>query len=156
MAKLSYFAEKRQMNNDPHFFDRLPPDELKRNVKRIIKDIKFDNINDNDYVYFTNNNIVKLCMQEAYQQYIDALVLTSALHNYIMGDLFRGNTIPGLNIVVARNAAANQQVLANAKCQNWLRIYQIFCYIDSMPNDVPTIMATLKQIQNINFSVNEL
>jgi hypothetical protein len=155
MAKTSYFAEKRQMNNDPHFFDRLPPDELKRNVKRIVKDIKFDNIIDNDYIYFTNANIITACKAESYQQYIDALVLSTALYSFIMKDLMQGVTVPGMTLPVARNAAANQQVLANARCQNWLRIFQLFSMVEDV-TDVGVIINTLKQIQFINFNANEL
>jgi hypothetical protein len=155
MAKPSYFGEKRSINNDPAFFNRIPPDEIRRNVKRIVRDIKYDNIVPNDYVYFTNNTIVQICKAEAYQQYVDALIVCDALYRYIMTELIVGKTIPNVDLLVARNAASNQQVLANAKAQNWLRIYQCFSMIENT-TDVNTIMSILKQIQNINFRPDEL
>ena len=43
MARQSYFAEKRGRNNDPNFFNRVPMEEIRKNVKRIIRDVKYDN-----------------------------------------------------------------------------------------------------------------
>ncbi len=46
-GRSSYFAEKRGQNNDPNFFNRIPLDEIRKNVKRIMQ--------------LSNDKVTKIC-----------------------------------------------------------------------------------------------
>lgn len=149
--KRSFFSEKRR-SNDPNFFNRMDPTELKKYVKRIILDIKFDNIEDNDYSYFTNSKLLSVCIQESYQQFINNTILLQALNIYIDG-INKGMIIPyNINITEARIISSNQQTAINKKVQNWNQIYNIFRLVESGSE----IITTLKQIQNMSFNPNDI
>ena len=76
---MSYFAEERQRNNNPNFYVRMRDDELRRNVKRIIRDIRNGVIDPQDFIYFKNDKIISACITESYQQYRSAEVIMTSL-----------------------------------------------------------------------------
>ena len=57
---LSYFADERGRNNNPNFFINMKDEDLRRQVKRIIRDIKNMTIEEQDLNYFKADNFV--CM----------------------------------------------------------------------------------------------
>jgi hypothetical protein len=153
MARQSYFAEMRNIKNDPNFFNRMGVDEIKKNVKRIIRDIKFDNIDHRDYMYFTNAHVLTACMDEAHKQYESASVLVNSLNFYINECLKNGHVpykTTDVNIEHAR--ASNEQLKQNDRCYIWGTIYNLF---QSIYNGAE-VQSTLKIIQTMDFNVNVL
>ena len=80
--RLSFFAEMRR-NNNPRFYDTMSTDDLRRSVKRIVTDLKYNNIAEEDYVYFDNNTLFNICIDESERQYKNASVLLNAMNYYI-------------------------------------------------------------------------
>ena len=151
--KKSFFEEKRLQSNNPNFFKHMPVDEIKRNVKRIIKDIKFDNIKHQDYQYFTNPNVLMCCYQEALQQWRTASVTANALSYYI-NNVINGNMCPpGIDPLRERIDATNEHVKYTTKASLWLSIYKMF---DAIYNNNAPIEATLSNIRNMKFNINDL
>lgn len=78
----SFFAEIRMKRNDPNYFNRTSVVELQKNVKRIIMDIKYGNILETDYVYFTSNNLLDACITYCYDNMIKAYLHKMAMMFY--------------------------------------------------------------------------
>lgn len=154
MAKQSYFAEMRIAKNDPNFFMRMNVDEIRKSVKRIIKDIKFDNIQDQDYSYFINTNVMSACLCESYEQWYSASVILNALNYYINDGLGNGyRPYKSTDITNERAKASAEQLKQNARCYLWMHIYLLFYSIYKY--NAP-ITQTLKSLQTMNFNVNDL
>lgn len=151
MAKQSFFAERRSTNNNPNFFNHMSVEEIQKSVKRIIKDIKFDNIQETDYHYFINNKVLTACITESYSQYKTAAVTLNALNYYIDKELKMGfNNIPGISDTLA--CASNEQMKQNLKYHIWGQIYNLFLSIQQGAE----VISTLKNIQLMDFNVNIL
>lgn len=130
-ARQSYFAEKRGQNNDPNFFNRISIDEIRKNVRRIIRDIKNDLIQDQDWVYFHNANIRQACIEEAYENYTSAMIICNALNYYINEGLNSGfKPMPSCNVQLERIHASKEQVTQNMRAKNWFNIYQMFLAVN--------------------------
>lgn len=151
--KRSYFEDKRSQNNNPNFFRHVPFEELKRNVKRIVKDIKFDNIKHQDYQYFTNKNVLTACYFEAYSQWRTATVTYNALSYYISNVVNGAFNIPGIDANQERIEATNEQIKYAKKASLWFSIYKLF---DAIYNNNAPIEQTLANIKNMKFNVNDL
>ena len=65
---ISYFTEERLRNNNPNFFVNMRDEDLRRQVKRIIKDMRSNTIEEQDYIYFRNDKIISACLTESYSQ----------------------------------------------------------------------------------------
>lgn len=147
MARQSYFAEKREQNNDPNFFSRTPLDEIRRNVKRIVRDVKNGIIQPQDYTYFTNRQIQQACIEEAYYQLVTARTISNALNFYFSEGLNRGyKPFPSTNTIEERINVSNAQIAQNAKAKNWETIYVIFLNISNGAD----IMQSLNMITLID------
>ena len=96
MARQSFFAEMRSGKNDPNFFKSMKMSELRKNVKRIIIDIKYDNISMIDYSYFQNETIIDACMQECMHQSDKVRATLNALNSYY-NDLKNRRYVPYYN-----------------------------------------------------------
>lgn len=154
MAKTSFFAERRAQNNDPNFFDHMSADELRKSVKRIVRDLKFDNIVHNDYVYFTNPKVLEACLSESYNQFKTAQTMMNALIYYINEPLKQG-IVPNksINVVDERITASNELSKQTTRCNVWLTLYQMF---NSIYYNKAEVKTTLAPIQNMQFNVNDL
>ena len=64
---LSWFAEERKRNNNPNFYDKMDARDLERNVKRIVRDMRNGNIDEQDYIYFSNLRIISACINVSYR-----------------------------------------------------------------------------------------
>ena len=151
MAKQSYFAEKRGQNNDPNFFNRIPLEDIRKNVKRIIKDIRFDNIQPQDYNYFCSSQIVQACIAEAQENYTSSSIICNSLNFYINECLNKGiKPFPSTMITEERMFASQQQIIQNARAKNWYNILQIFIALsygaDIMSTLMPIRMIDAKEI----------
>ena len=146
MARLSYFAEKRGQNNDPNFFNRIALDEIRKNVKRIIKDIRFEMIQEQDYNYFHNPQILQACIVEAQENYNSSVILCNSLNFYINECLNRGiKAFPSSNITIERVLASKEQVLQNMRAKYWYDIWKMFEAI-SYGADIITTLMPIKMI----------
>lgn len=145
-GRQSYFAEKRGQNNNPNFFNFINIDELRKNVKRIVRDIKFGLIQEQDYTYFTNEKILSACLHESYDQYVAACTLVNSLNYYINNGLNGGyKPYPSSDVMSERINASNQQKIQNTRAYTWMNIYKIFNAIYYGAE----IRSTLKAIEAI-------
>lgn len=152
MARLSYFAEKRGQNNDPNFFNRIPLDEIRKNVKRIIKDIRFDMIQEYDYNYFLTTQVIQACIAEAQDNYYTSITICNALNFYINECLNRGiKSFPSSNIMDERIHASKEQIVQNMRAKYWYDIWQMFNAI-SYGADIITTLAPIKMIDSRDIS----
>lgn len=152
MAKQSYFAEKRGQNNDPNFFNRVPIEDIRKNVKRIIKDIRFDNIQQQDYNYFCSTQIVQACITEARENYMSASIICNSLNFYINECLNKGaKPFPSTNMLEERMIASKEQITQNARAKNWYNILQIFTAI-SYGADIISALMPIRMIDSREIS----
>jgi hypothetical protein len=146
-GRLSYFAEKRERENNPNFFNQCNISEIRKNVKRIIRDIKYGVIQEQDYTYFMNERILSACLHEANDQYVAATILVNALNYYINNGLNSGyKPYPNSNTIKERLDASEQQKLQNSRSYTWLNIYRMFEAIYYGAE----IKSTLKPIEGIS------
>lgn len=147
-GRQSYFAEKRARDNNPNFFDRVNLDEIRKNVKRIIKDIKFDMILEQDYNYFRHPQVLQACISESQKNYESCSVISNALSFYINEYLRKGITpYPSTDVNIERTRAANEQALQNIRANYWYNIWQMFISI-SYGADPIMALTPIKMIEN--------
>ena len=152
MARLSYFAEKRGQNNDPNFFNRIALDDIRKNVKRIVKDIKFDMIQEQDYMYFHSHQVLQACISEAQENYTSCVVTCNALNFYINECLNRGiKSFPSTNISEERIHASNEQIKMNMRAKHGYTILQMFIAI-SYGADIKSTLMPIKMIDSKDIS----
>ena len=126
----SYFAEKRESN--PMYFNRVTIDEIRKNVRRIIRDVKNNNITDQDMIYFRNTQVIQACLTESYESYIKASVTANAFNFYIHEGINKGvRLFPSIDLNQERMTAATQQSDNNARANIWLQIYNMFVDINN-------------------------
>jgi len=151
-GRQSYFAEKRGQNNDPNFFNRIPLDEIRKNVKRIVKDIRFDMIQEQDYNYFHSPQIIQACIAEAQDNYNSSVVICNSLNFYINECLNRGiKPFPSSNILEERIRASNEQVVQNMRAKHWYAILKMFEAI-SYGADIITTLMPIRMIDTRDIS----
>ena len=151
-GRQSYFSEKRGQNNDPNFFNRIPLDEIRKNVKRIIKDIRFDMIQEQDYIYFHNPQIIQACIAEAQDNYASCIVICNSLNFYINECLNKGiKPFPSSNILEERVRASNEQIVQNMRAKHWDDILRMFIAI-SYGADIVTTLMPIKMIDSRDIS----
>ena len=126
---LSYFADERGRNNNPNFFINMKDEDLRRQVKRIIRDIKNMTIEEQDLNYFKADKILSACLSESYIQFKEAETLLNALTSYINGPLAFGPLDPRINIWEERNNASNIISKVSNRLIVWRTAYYIFTEI---------------------------
>ena len=124
---LSYFADERGRNNNPNFFINMKDEDLRRQVKRIIRDIM--TIEEQDLNYFKADKILSACLSESYIQFKEAETLLNALTSYINGPLAFGPLDPRINIWEERNNASNIISKVSNRLIVWRTAYYIFTEI---------------------------
>ena len=151
-GRLSYFAEKRGQNNDPNFFNRIPLDEIRKNIKRIIKDIRFDLIQEQDYNYFHSPQIIQACIAEAQENYTSSIVICNSLNFYINECLNKGiKSFPSSNIMEERMYASKEQIVQNMRAKYWNDILHMFIAI-SYGADIVTTLMPIRMIDSRDIS----
>lgn len=161
MAKyMSYFAEERQRNNNPNFFLRMKDEDLRRNVRRIIRDIRNGSIEEQDLIYFKNDKIISACITESYQQFRSAeVIMTSlmmkfkALNNVPVGteiiysDMLMCNGTNASNIWEERSVISNEMGKYSNKMTLWNLAYKTFMDI-SNGYDISQCLYNLTLVDN--------
>lgn len=130
MARLSYFAEETRRNNNPRFYVNMKQEDLMRQVKRIIRDIKNGIIEENDLKYFTASSIINACINESKNQWDTAKAVLDAFNYYVNGPLMYGPIHPGINIYDQRRIIS-EEIDKNTKREIvWRNAYILFTSIN--------------------------
>lgn len=129
---ISYFAEERSRNNNPNFFVNMRDEDLRRQVKRIIKDMRNANIDEQDFIYFTNDKIISACITESFSQWRSAETLKNALTYYFNVPLANGVVpYPNINLWEERTNVSNELGKLTNKANLWGIAYRVFMDISS-------------------------
>ena len=130
--QISYFAEERGRNNNPNFFIQKKDEELRKQVKRIIRDIKNDCIEDQDLTYFKNDRIISACLYESYRQWKESETLINSLMHY-MNTVLSMNSPRNqfINVWEERTNASNLIQSLNKKVVIWRVAYFVFSDISN-------------------------
>ena len=124
---ISYFAEERGRNKNPNFYINARDEDLRRNVKRIIRDIKNNNIEEQDLVYFQNDKIISACITESFTQWRTAETIKNALMYYNNTFLITNNVpYPNCNIWEERIYTSNEMGKYANKANLWNIAYKTF------------------------------
>lgn len=149
--KLSYFEEKRLQYSDPNFFNREQNIiDLKQQMKRIVQDIKFNNIKQEDFIYFTNNKILLACIDACWQNYLSALAEYNAINYYLTNNIYSIN-VPQIAPKLDEASRASTIAIKLAdKLFVWQHCYKVF-------HDIYNGFAGLDALSSIqNFDNNQL
>lgn len=133
---LSYFSEERGRNNNPNFFVNMRDEDIRRQVKRIVRDIKNGIIEEQDLVYFTQDKIISACITESWQQWRSSETIKNALMYYVNVPLAQnsGMVNPNINIWDERVNASNELGKLTNKSNLWKICYQTFIDISNGAN----------------------
>ena len=145
---MSYFAEERSRNNNPNFFKNMSSSDLRRQVKRIIKDIRNGSIELQDLVYFTQDNIISACITESYDQWKSAETIKNALAYYFNVPLANGVLpFPTVNLWEERTIVSNELGKVTNKATLWSIAYRTFLDI-SNGADIGSAISNLYKIDS--------
>ena len=148
MARVSYFAEMRTVKHNPSFYLNIKQEELDKNVKRIIRDIKYDNIEEQDYKYFQCESILNSCIRVAMQQNGLALATHRALTDY-REKLNSSRTCFNNDAINTEMTYVDKKVMEyENKSSVWHTIYWCFYSIKYCNAGIHT---TLYNIKTLNF-----
>lgn len=149
--QLSYFAEEKKRSNDPNFFRKVSDEDLRRQVKRIIKDIRFDKIEEQDYVYFSNEKILSACLYVTSTEYQTAAVIHESLQYYLNSVLGRNCDLSmQQSIALKRQIAANQCNKMNTKHIIWRECYNVF-YGMSVGGEIMVLADYIRKLDQSMF-----
>ena len=124
--KKSFFAEQRESNTNPNFFNNMDSNLIRNNVKRIIRDISDDIIIPEDQIYFTNAKVLNACIQESYENFQSCQTLRHALTAYRTIILPNGMVTPDVDINQDYILTATELSKISAKENVWATAYKIF------------------------------
>ena len=145
---LSYFAEEARRNNNPNFFVNMRDEDLRRQVKRIVRDMRNSNIEEQDFVYFKNDKIISACLTESYDQWKSAETIKNALLYYFNVPLANGTLpYPNANLWEERSNASNELGKFTNKSNLWNIAYRIFLDI-SNGADIGQAISNLYRIDS--------
>ena len=144
---LSWFAEERKRNNNPNFYEKMDIKELERQVKRIVRDMRNGNINEQDYIYFSNTRIISACINVSYREMRNANLIVAALQNYNSNYLYNMSiSFPNNDNVMEDRQLATNLMNANAnKAGIWGQCYSIFIAM-SQGGDISRLVHGLDMI----------
>ena len=144
---LSWFAEERKRNNNPNFYDKMDTRDLERNVKRIVSDMRNGNIDEQDYIYFSNVRIISASINVSYREMRNANVTVLALQNYNSTYLYNMSiSFPMDDSIMQDRQIATNLINTNAnKAGIWGQCYSIFTAIRG-GGDVGSLIHCLDNI----------
>ena len=126
MAEQSYFSKMRDKYRDPNFYARISQDELKKNVKKIIKDICYDNLVEADYAYFNQPAIISALVAESGKECYTAGVLMRALQFYSEAGIKKGYQAVPMDLNLEQVLVSNEWATQNSKYNTWATINWCF------------------------------
>lgn len=137
---ISYFAEERTRNNNPRFYERVEDRELRRQVKRIAKDIKNEMIEDQDLIYFKNPKIISACINVAREEWLNATVTSEALLMYLNSPAYSSFNIYNYDTTQKRITASNELNRLTVKANIWKMYLDMFTTIESGAVNIKEIL----------------
>lgn len=151
----SYFAEMQMKNNQPHFFAGMRNSDIRKSVKRIILDVKSNNIAEHDYHYFLEPNVFTACLYESGDQSNKLSVTYRAINNYVT-DALNAPIPPYRNINVAKDREIGYNILPKLSSKSivWDRLAMIFNEAQHFTGELR--IAKIKEIQMMDFDANNL
>ena len=148
--RMSYFAETRQTQVNPNYFSTADPNVLQRNVKRILKDIANGNIIPEDYVYFKNDNLLTVCMNESYKEMMRNWVLSRALTFYKNDVLQKNMQMYFVNTVIEYTIAGVELQQATGRASAWNCAFACFKQISQGSDPMMTLAPLAQFVRIIN------
>lgn len=146
----SYFEQQRISMNDPNFYKALTDQELRRQVKRIIRDIKNGSIAQQDMIYFKEPRIISACISVSYEESRKAGIITEALKYYNDTELSKYPLSPNNSYAnTKRKYCTDLYTEMCIKANVWNECWRMFDAISKEPN-VNNIPYMLNYICNIN------
>lgn len=147
MARQSYFAEMKYQNRNPMFFNNVKEQDLRNAVKRIIKDIKYDNIDYDDYAYFQNESVLNACIAESEYQWKHARIIECALSAYRNEYLYKGNAVyQTFDNTTELMHVGNELTRQTKKCNCWKTIFEAFYSIKYYHAGIHQALSVIKNI----------
>ena len=140
---LSFFENEIKRNNNPNFFNNMKVDELRRNVKKIIRDIHSNLIADNHYQFFTNEKVISACIQEAKYQMDRSRIIYNSLQSERNNMSINNLTSIYCNINMGAGLLTELLNEYGMKTNTWWCIYEAFCNVQAV-NDTNQIIVILK------------
>lgn len=147
---ISYFAEERTRNNNPRFYEKLEDRDLRRQVKRIAKDIKNGLIEEQDYIYFKNPKILSACISVAREEWLNATVTAEALSMYLNSPIYSSFSLYNYDINQKRISASNELNRLSVKANVWKLYLDVFITIEAQPDFNPKEIFQFICIQKFN------
>ena len=142
-GKSSYFAEERNRNN-PNFFNNMKDEDLRKQVSRIIRDIKYGNLESTDFAYFQQQKIISACITESWSRWVRTETVRNALTYYLTVPLASG-FVPypeTMNLADERINATNELGSYTNRANVWRICYQTFVDI-SRGADIPLALQNI-------------
>ena len=100
----SYFEQQRTQANDPNFYRSMTDEDLRRQVRRIVKDIRNCAITQQDMIYFLNDRIRSACVTTSYNEWRKAQAIADGMKYYIDNELSKYKFSPeNNNNIIERN-----------------------------------------------------
>ena len=96
-----------------------------------MKDVYFDMISDEDYVYFKNPIILSSCCMAAWENYINAQCIVNAFTYYLTNGLYHGISPFTNDLDVERTRATNTQIKYNKQAYAWNNILMLLTDIQN-------------------------
>lgn len=119
VRRQSYFEEQVMRAHDPMFFKAMLDEDIRRQVPRIVRDIRNCNIPDQYLNYLTQDRIISACIYVAQGQYNNALITVKALQFYIEKELTPQKIYANVDLNVERQRASNLLSIATNKMLVW-------------------------------------
>lgn len=142
--RMSYFEEERSKNN-ANFYERMDDRQLRKLVRRIVKDIYNGLIKEQDYVYFMNDRIMSACLYVASTEAMKHFVIADSLQDYVNN--------PSKQDPMCKATAANTYNESAAKWGTWnicLTMFKAIAYENVPCNIAFGYLVNVGDINNIN------
>lgn len=146
----SYFEEQVMRAHDPMFFKAMLDEDIRRQVPRIVRDIRNCNIPEQYLSYFQQDRILSACLWVSQNQYNDAFIMVKALQHYIEKELTAQKIYANINLNVERQRASNLLSIATNKMLVWDQCCKMFDGIQR-GYDIKYMLGYLLMLDNSMF-----
>ena len=119
----SYFEQQSTQANDPNFYRSMTDEDLRRQVRRIVKDIRNCTITQQDMIYFLNDRIRSACVTTSYNEWRKAQAIADGMKYYIDNELSKYKFSPENN----NNIIERNNFCVNALTEHTTRSYIWYC-----------------------------
>ena len=147
----SYFADLRSRYNDPNYVNRPEmAEDIQRNVRRIIKDVSNGNIIPEDFIYFTSQKLIQICIDECSFQMKHSGTIMNALNYYINTVLIHRMQPIWADPMMEHSNANSAIIEFTAKYGIWMTAYKDFSNIFAGGNPMQELSDLVQLKKDIN------